>query len=145
MTTVSSMAIKSDSSVSKSVVVVGNSVAAIQATLTLAQMRVKVKLITNSAAFGWDDVASSVLSNSSLDKRFLYPLLVRAASHPLIKLYTSAEVESIQGEKGNFKIKVVQRPRYIHEHLCTSCGRCQVECSASVTSLLRGQKVTHSA
>jgi len=140
-----SMAVKSDGSMSKGVAVIGSSVAAIQAALTLAQMGVEVKLITNSAALGWDDATSSVLDNSSLDERFLWPLLLRATSHPLVTLHTGAEVESIEGKKGDFKIQVVQHPRYIHEDVCTGCGRCQVECSARVTSLLRGQKITHTA
>jgi NADPH-dependent glutamate synthase beta subunit-like oxidoreductase/NAD-dependent dihydropyrimidine dehydrogenase PreA subunit len=108
-------------------------------------MGVEVKLIANSAALGWDDATNNVLDDSSLDQRFLHPLLLRATSHPLITLYTGAEVESIQGEKGDFKIQVVQRPRYIHEDICTGCGRCQVECPTRVTSLLRGQKITHTA
>jgi NADPH-dependent glutamate synthase beta subunit-like oxidoreductase len=139
------MAVRSDSSVSKSVGIVGSSIAAIQAALTLAQMGVKVKLITNLAAFGWDDAISNILGNSLLDQRFLWPLWLQVASHPLITLYTGAEVESIERKKGDFKIQVVQHPRYVHEDLCTGCGRCQAECSASVTSLLRGQKMTHSA
>ena len=139
------MAGKPDVNISKAVVVVGNSVAAIQAALTLAQMGVEVKLITKLAAFGYDDITNNVLGASPLDQRFLWPLLVRATSHPSIKLYTGAEVVSVGGGKGDFKIQVVQRPRYIHEDLCTGCGRCQAECSVSVTSLLRGQKITHSA
>ncbi len=140
-----SMTVKSDSSVSKSVGIIGSNIPAIQAALTLAQMRVKVKLITNLTAFGCDDAISNILGNSSLDKRFLWPLWLRTANHPLITLYTGAEVESIEGRKGDFKIQVVQHPRYVHEDLCTGCGRCQAECSASVTSLLRGQRMTHSA
>ena len=140
-----SMAVRSDSSVSKSVGIVGSSIAAIQTALTLAKMRVKVKLITNLTAFGWDDAISNISGNSLLDQRFLWPLWLQVVSHPLITLYTGAEVESIQGKNGDFKIQVTQHPRYVHEDLCTGCGRCQAECSASVTSLFRGQKMTHSA
>ena len=139
------MAIRSDSSAPKSVGIVGNSISAIQAALTLAQMRVKVNLITSLTAFGWDDAISNILGNSLLAQRFLWPLWLQVASHPLITLYTGAEVESIEGKQGDFKIQVVQHPRYVHEDLCAGCGRCQDECSASVTSLLRGQKMTHSA
>jgi len=145
MTMVLSMAVKSDSNVSNSVGIVGNSVAAMQAALTLAQMGVEIKLITKLVAFGWDAATGNISSNSSLDQRFLYPLWLRTASHPLITLYTGAELESIEGEKGAFKIRVIQRPRYVHEDLCTGCGHCQAECSVSITSLLRGQKITHSA
>jgi NADPH-dependent glutamate synthase beta subunit-like oxidoreductase/NAD-dependent dihydropyrimidine dehydrogenase PreA subunit len=111
----------------------------------LAQMRVKVKLITKLTAFGWDDAISNTLGNSLIDQRFLWPLWLRVASHTLITLYTGAEVESIEGKRGDFNIQVVQHPRYVHDDLCTGCGRCQAECSANVTSLLRGQKMTHSA
>ena len=139
------MAAKSEPSVSQGAAVIGSSVAAIQTALTLAQMGVEVKIITNSVALGWDGAAGGVLDNSSSDQRFLWPLLLRMTSHPLITLYSNAEVESIEGKKDDFKIRVVQRPRYIREDLCTACGRCQVECSARVTSLLSGQRITHSA
>jgi heterodisulfide reductase subunit A len=139
------MAEKPDPGVSQGAAVIGSSVAAIQTALTLAQMGVEVKMITNSVALGWDGASGDALDNSSPDQRFLWPLLLRMVSHPLITLHTSAEVEYIEGKKDDFKIHVVQRPRYIHEDLCTGCGRCQLECSARVTSLLNGQKITHSA
>ncbi|MFC1965818.1 FAD-dependent oxidoreductase [Chloroflexota bacterium] len=140
-----SMAGKSNTSVSKGTVVIGSSVAAIQAALTLAQMGVEVKVITNSASLGWNGATSIVSGNSSPGQRYLWPLLLRAASHPLITIFSNAQVERIEGQKDDFKIKMVQRPRYIHEDLCTSCGRCQAECSASVISLIGDQKITHSA
>jgi len=135
---------KSDT-ISKGVAVIGSSAAAIQSALTLAQMGVNVKIITNSAALGGDSVTSDVSGNSSLDQRYLWPLLLRAATHPLITLYSNTEVENIDGQKDDFKIQVAQHPRYIHDDLCTSCGVCQAECSAKVTSLFRNQKITHSA
>ncbi len=140
-----SMTGKSDVGVSEGVAVIGSSVAAIQAALSLAQMGVEVKLLTNSAALGCDGATTGVWGDSSLDQRFLYPLLLQAASHPLITLCTNTEIESIQGEKGNFEIQVVQHPRYIDETLCTGCGRCQAECSVKLTTQLKGQKITHSA
>ncbi|MBL7062504.1 MAG: 4Fe-4S binding protein, partial [Dehalococcoidia bacterium] len=139
------MAAKSDPGISQGAAVIGSTVAAIQTALTLAQMGVEVKIITNSVALGWDGAASGVADNSPPDQRFLWPLLLRMTSHPLITLYSNAEVESIEGKKDDLKIRVVQRPRYIREDLCTACGRCQVECPARVTSLLRGQRITHSA
>jgi len=139
------MAEKSEVSVSKGAIVIGNNAAAIQAALTLAQMKVEVKVITNSVALGWDDAGSDIPDNSFLGQRFLWPLLLRATNHPLITLYTNAEVESIEGKKGDFKIRIIQHPRYIHEDICTGCGRCQAECPVKLTSLLKGQRITHSA
>ncbi len=140
-----SMVEKSDTRQSKAVAVVGGTGAAMEAALTLAQMGAEVKLITASPALGWDVAGGSAPGDSSLDQRLLWPLLLRAKSHPLITLYTGAEVESVKGNKGDFRMQVVQRPRYIREDLCAGCGRCQAECSARVTTLLGGQKTTHTA
>jgi len=139
------MAERFDGSVSKGAAIIGSSVAAIQVALTLARMGVEVQLITESVALGCDGSTSTSTNNFSRDRCFIWPLMLQASSHPLITLHTNAKVESIEGEKGNFNIQVVQFPRYVHEDLCTGCSRCQAECSAKVTSLLGGQKITHSA
>jgi len=142
---ISSIKGKTDVNKSHGAAVIGSTVAAIQTALSLAQMGVEVKVFADSAALGWDHAANPISGSSSPDRRFLWPLSLRMATHPLVTLYTDAEVESIQGRKGDFKIQVAQRPRYVHENLCTSCGRCELECSAKVTALLDSQKATHSA
>ncbi|MFC1861103.1 FAD-dependent oxidoreductase, partial [Chloroflexota bacterium] len=106
---------------------------------------VEVKMIINSATLGLDGATYGVSGTSSLDRRYFWPLLLQVASHPLITMYSGAEVEHIEGEKGNFNIKVLQYPRYIHKELCTACSRCESECSAKVTTLVEGQKITHGA
>jgi NAD-dependent dihydropyrimidine dehydrogenase PreA subunit len=133
------MSQKSDSGAPSGVAIIGNSAAAIQATFTLAQMGIAVKFITDAMSLGWDE------SDSSQERCYLWPLLLRVASHPLVHLYSGAEVESIKGKKGDFKIAAVRRPRYVREELCTSCGRCQTECSARITSLAGGQRIQHTA
>ncbi len=134
-----------DNSVPEGVAVIGDSAAAIQAALTLARMGVEVKVIISSAALGWNGAAGGISTDSTRDRCYLWPLLLRAANHPSITLYSNARVEAIEGRKGDFKIQVVQHPRFINEDLCTSCGRCQAECSVKITSLLDGRKVTRNA
>jgi len=140
---------KIDNSATKGAVIIGDNAAAVQAALTLARMDVAVNLITSSTSFGWDGNNVTAAQAESkciyLDQRFLKPLFLQAARHPLITLYTSATVDSIKGRRGNFKIKVIQRPRYVNRELCTGCDRCQEECPSKVTSLLQGKKVTHRA
>jgi len=136
---------RSDADVSQGVAIIGSNAAAIQTALTLAQMGVGVKVITNSAALGWDTGANGVPGGSSPDRRYLWPLLIRAANHPLITVYSNAEVERIEGERDDFKVHVARHPRYIHEELCTNCGLCQAECSVKLTSWLDGQQIRHSA
>lgn len=142
---VSSMAGKSKTVATKGAAIIGNSIAAVQAALTLAQMGVEVKLITSSPSLGCDGIVSGVSNISPQDKRFALPLLLQAAKHPLVTLYTRAEVESIVGKDGDFRLNLVQRPRYIYEELCTSCGSCQTECSAKITTIVEGRKVGHTA
>ena len=49
------MVVESNVDVSKGVAIIGDSVAAMQAALTLAQMGIRVEVITNSVALGWND------------------------------------------------------------------------------------------
>ena len=65
-----SMEVTPDNGVPKGVAIIGSSIAAIQAALTLAQMGVEVKVITNSVALGWNGTASNVVGNSPLEQRF---------------------------------------------------------------------------
>lgn len=47
----------------------------------------------------------------------------RIRSNPLIRFFTMAQVESIDGEPGNFDVTVRLHPRYVNEK-CTGCGLC---------------------
>jgi heterodisulfide reductase subunit A len=58
----------------------------------------------------------------------LSPKLVESGRHPNIKIIANAEVESIQGEAGNFKVTVLKRPRYVNEEVCNACGSCVEYC-----------------
>jgi NADPH-dependent glutamate synthase beta subunit-like oxidoreductase/NAD-dependent dihydropyrimidine dehydrogenase PreA subunit len=124
------------------VAVIGGSAAAVQAALSLARMGVAVSLITDAAALGGDD---AIGSQSSLDRRYLWPLWLRTAGHPWITLYSQAEVEAIEGAEGDFKIRVLQHPRYVDGARCTACGRCEAECSVKLSSLLGDRRLTHGA
>ncbi len=141
----SNMVERSKTSVPKGAAVIGSNVIAIQTALTLARMVIEVKLITSSTSLGRDSAASEALGDSALYRRYLWPLLLQAAGHPLITLYCGIDVEGIKGKKGDFKIQVLQHPRYIDPEICTGCGRCEAECSTKVISLLDDQKVTHGA
>lgn len=128
----------------ESAAIIGSNTAAVQAALTLAQMGIEVRLVTNLSALGWSNTGS-LSEGSSIDQRYFWPLLLRAATHPLITLYCNTDVERINGKKGDFKIQVRQRPSYVNKELCTACGKCQTECSVSVTSLSGNEKITQNA
>ena len=47
----------------------------------------------------------------------------RIKNNPLIRFFTMAEVEKIEGQAGNFDVVVKLNPRYVNEK-CTGCGMC---------------------
>jgi heterodisulfide reductase subunit A len=45
-----------------------------------------------------------------------------------IELITYADIQSVEGSPGKFKVKVRKRARSIIEDLCTGCGACVENC-----------------
>jgi heterodisulfide reductase subunit A len=111
------------------VLVVGGGVAGIQASLDLADSGFKVYLIDQGASIG------GVMAQ--LDKTFptndcsmciLSPKLVATGRHPNISILTNAEIMGLEGEAGNFEVKIRKRSRYIIEEKCNGCGLCAQKC-----------------
>ncbi len=114
-----------------SVMVVGGGIGGIQASLDLANAGFFVHLVEKSPAIG------GIMS--ALDKTFptndcsmciLSPKLVEVGRHKNINLLTLSEVESLEGEAGNFKVTVRENPRYINMEKCIACGKCAEKCPA---------------
>ena len=111
------------------VLVVGGGVAGIQASLDLAESGFRVYLIDQEASIG------GVMAQ--LDKTFptndcsmciLSPKLVATGRHPNITILTNAEVMGLEGEAGNFEVRLRKRSRYIIEDKCNGCGICAQKC-----------------
>ena len=112
-----------------SVLVVGAGIGGMQAALDLAESGIKVYLAESKACIG------GVMSQ--LDKTFptndcamctMAPRLVEIGRHKDIELITLADIEDIEGEPGNFNVRLRKRARYIDEDKCTGCGACVENC-----------------
>jgi heterodisulfide reductase subunit A len=116
-----------------SVLVAGGGIAGVQAALDLADSGYFVYLVEQSAAIG------GVMSQ--LDKTFptndcsmciLSPKLVECGRHLNIQILTLSEIESVEGQEGNFQVTVLKHPRFVEEDKCVACGVCAQKCPKKV-------------
>lgn len=121
------------------VLVVGAGIGGMQASLDLAEAGLKVYLLESSPAIGG--------TMAQLDKTFptndcamciMSPKLVEVGRHLNIDILTTASVEDIQGEPGNYRVKIRQRPRYVNIDACTGCGDCATACPVPRLDLFNG-------
>jgi len=117
------------------VLVVGGGIAGMQASLDLANRGSRVYLIEKTSSIGG--------RMAQLDKTFptmdcsiciLAPKMIECFRHPNINLLTCSEVKEVAGSAGNFKVKVVKNPRFVHADKCTGCGVCAEKCPVKVPS-----------
>jgi heterodisulfide reductase subunit A len=113
--------------------VIGGGVAGIQSALDLADMGFKTYLVEKNPTIGG--------RMAQLDKTFptmdcsmciLAPKMVDCGKHDNIELLSYSEVKEVDGYIGNFKVKVVKKPRYVDEDICTGCGSCSEVCPIEI-------------
>jgi heterodisulfide reductase subunit A len=62
----------------------------------------------------------------------LSPKLVEVGRHPNIEVLSYTEVDSVQGQAGDFTVALTKKPRYIIEDKCTGCTTCVEYCPVKV-------------
>jgi heterodisulfide reductase subunit A-like polyferredoxin len=126
---------KSQTETSGAVLVVGAGIAGMQSALDLANAGFKVYLVEEGSSIG------GVMPQ--LDKTFptndcamciLAPKLVDTGRHPNIRILCNAEVEKIEGEVGNFEVKVIRHATCVDPDKCNGCGDCVEQCPVSLPS-----------
>jgi heterodisulfide reductase subunit A len=119
----------------KAVLVIGGGIAGIQTSMDLANRGFKVYLVEKSPSIGG--------RMAQLDKTFptmdcsmciLAPKMIECAHHPNVKLLTYSDVKRVSGSVGNFKVKILRKPRYIDESKCSGCGICADKCPTEAPS-----------
>ncbi len=115
------------------VMVVGGGISGIQAALDLATAGFKVYLVEKSPTIGG--------KMAQLDKTFPTndcsmciesPKFIECDRHPNIEILTYTEVDSIEGEAGDFTVTLIKKPRYVIESKCTGCTVCVEYCPVAV-------------
>jgi len=64
----------------------------------------------------------------------LTPRTVEVGHHERIRLHTYSEVEAIEGEVGDFRVRIRRHAAYVDWETCTGCGLCQEKCPTDVGS-----------
>lgn len=128
-----------------SALVIGGGIAGIQAAIDLAERGIKVKLVEKQPSIGG--------RMAQLDKTFptndcsmciLAPKMIECFDHPNIDVLTYSEVESVEGEAGQFSVRIRKKARFIKDN-CTACGDCAKECPVEVPSAFDEGLTKHKA
>ena len=73
------------------------------------------------------------------------PKLVDTGRHKNIEIITGAKIKDVDGEPGNFKVKIHQKARYIDIAKCTGCGDCARACPVELPNEFNGNIDTRKA
>lgn len=121
--------------VTPSALVIGGGIAGIQSAMDIADAGFQVYLVEREPSVGG--------RMAQLDKTFptldcsacvLTPKMVDVARHKNVELITYAEVETVEGYIGNFKVVVRKKARYVDEEKCTGCGDCAKVCPLAISN-----------
>jgi len=118
----------------KAALVIGAGIAGLRASFDLAELGIPVYLVEkNSTIGGHMTRLNKTFPTNECPQCSISPLTNGVANHPLIELYTNAQVKSVEGSMGNFEIEIEIKPRYVKDN-CTSCGECAENCPVEVPS-----------
>ena len=115
------------------VMVVGGGISGIQAALDLASSGYRVCLVERAPTIGG--------KMAQLDKTFPTndcsmciesPKFIECDRHPNIEILTYTEVDTVEGEAGDFEVTLTRKPRYVKEDICTGCTTCTEYCPIPV-------------
>jgi len=119
--------------ITKKALVIGGGVSGITASLSLAEKGIEVYLVEREGFLGGHMAKlDKVFPTMDCSICILGPLMSKTYSHPKIKVLTLSEVKEVEGVPGNFRVKILKRPRYVDEDKCNGCNKCLEVCPIEV-------------
>ncbi len=115
--------------VTNKALVVGGGIAGMNAALDLADMGFKTYLLEKGESIG-GHMAQLDKTFPTLDCSICIegPKMVDVGRHPNIEIISFADLLSVSGFIGNFKVKIRKNSRYVIAENCTGCGECREVC-----------------
>jgi len=118
--------------------VIGGGVAGIQAAMDLANSGHQVYLVERTPTIGGImAVLDKTFPTMDCSICILGPKMSDVQNHPNITLMAYSEVQEISGFVGNFKAKVLHKPRFVTD-ACTACDECTQVCPISIPNEVDG-------
>jgi len=116
------------------VLVIGAGIAGEEASLSLGEMGYKVLLVEKGPSIGGKMVLlSKTFPTLDCASCISTPKMAATYHHPNITLMTYADIKEVTRNKdGSFKVRLLQKPRYINEAACTACQECEKSCPVMV-------------
>jgi heterodisulfide reductase subunit A len=117
----------------KNVLVVGSGISGVASALELANAGISVYLLEREAVVGGHSAsfcckATDICSQCSAC--VVYDKIKEAVTHPQIRLLTNSIIKNLSGELGDFRVDIIQQPRYVDVEKCIGCGLCTEVCPA---------------
>ncbi len=128
-------AVPEDVPVNPATLIIGAGISGIQAALEIAGSNNLVYLLEKTGTIG-GKMATFDKTFPTLDCAacILTPKMVEVNQHPSIRLMTYCQVQEVQGEAGNFSVRILQKARKVNVSTCIGCGTCAEKCPATAPS-----------
>ncbi|MGZ4397077.1 MAG: FAD-dependent oxidoreductase [Gaiellaceae bacterium] len=118
----------------RSALVVGGGIGGLSAAEELADAGIEVHLVEREQSLGgYMARLSKTFPTEDCAMCSLAPRLANAATESRIHVHTLAEVTSVSGPPGEFRVRLQHRPRYVNEQ-CVGCGGCASVCPVELPS-----------
>ncbi|MFB0546047.1 MAG: FAD-dependent oxidoreductase, partial [Anaerolineae bacterium] len=115
--------------------IIGAGIAGIQAALDIANSGYPVVLVERMPSIGGHMAQlSETFPTLDCSQCILTPRTVEVGQHENIRLLTYSEIEAVEGQMGDFWVRIRRRPPYVNWEICTGCGLCQEKCPRRVVS-----------
>ncbi len=110
---------------SKGTLIVGGSLAGLQAALDLADSGIEVHLVEPSPFLGNG-------GSATIPRHLLNARLLQVAKHTHVTVWTNTQVSRTSGEAGRLDVELRRHPRYVDLGRCTACMDCIEVCPVTV-------------
>ncbi len=109
--------------------IIGGGIGGISAAIDIANAGYEVLLVERLPSIGGRMLQlSETFPTLDCAQCTLTPKTVETGQHPRIRLLTYSEVDGVEGQAGDFNVKIRRKAAYVDWEKCTGCGLCQEKC-----------------